>query len=467
MSIFRTYFNVNSTLVKNVLSNNSRNPVTEISYGTVNKQVSRYIFNFSLSELLAKISSGLINPSRITKHVLRMTNTIRYAPEHVGGKSYSSEIDRASGFGLELFNINESWDEGNGYDFIYNDRTYPQQPSQASNWLERKTGVNWTVSGGSYVSGITTIIGTQLFDNGNEDIDIDVTDYVNQRLYNSGNTYSGTSYGLGLKMFDVYEAMITEFRQAVAFHGKNTNTFYEPFIETTIDDTIVDDRNYFYMDKYNDLYLYPTVGNFPSNVTINNVKIYDYKDQLVATITGSSIVNVSKGVYKITLKVDSNLYPDAVIFKDEWSITNNNISTTFVNQFYLISSDKYYTFNQANIIDFRNYYFYFWGIQEKEKVSAGVLKKIKLTIRELYANQNNFVPLDIEYRIFTSIANGYEIDVIPFTPIDRTSMGYQFNIDTSWLIPQDYKLQIRMKNGDYYENKQTLSFSVVSNGIVK
>ena len=37
---------------------------------------------------------------------------------------------------------------------------------------------------------------------------------------------------------------------------KNTNTYYEPYVETIIDDTITDDRNYFYLNKANSLYLY-------------------------------------------------------------------------------------------------------------------------------------------------------------------------------------------------------------------
>ena len=72
--------------------------------------------------------------------------------------------------------------------------------------------------------------------------------------------------------------------------------------------------------------------------------------------------------------------------------------------------------------------------------------------------------MDIEYRLFTTVGKKYELDLIPFTPVNRTNTGYEFNLDTSWLIPQDYFLQIRMKNGDYYENKQTLSFTVVSDG---
>lgn len=477
MSIFRSYYLKNDTLIDNNLTNSSLNPVTEISYGTFNKQVSRFIFDVDFSNLQNKIANGFINPERIVKHVLHMTNTIRYAPKYLGKKSYSLNIDRASSFELELFNINEDWDEGSGYDFIYNDSQLPYvdtlQPnliSQASNWFERKTGVDWTADG-AYISGVTEIIGLQSFEKGNEDIEIDITDYINQRLFTTGYTgttaFSGESFGLGIKFIDFYENIETEFRQAVAFFAKHTNTFYEPYIETTIDDTITDDRNYFYLDKDNDLYLYVNVGGFQQNITINHVNIYDYNNIIISTISGGSVTNVSKGIYKITTNISSLTYPDAVLFRDVWSITINGRTSCYDGEFYLISQNNYYALNQSNQINFNNYFFYFWGIGEKENISAGNVRKIRLTIKELYSNQNNFLPLDIEYRLFTTMGKKYEIDIIPFTSTNRTNSGYEFNLDTSWLIPQDYYLQIRLKDGDYYENKQTLSFTVVSDGLIK
>jgi hypothetical protein len=199
---------------------------------------------------------------------------------------------------------------------------------------------------------------------------------------------------------------------------------------------------------------------------VNTVNIYDSEDELVDTLSGDSIINVSKGVYKINIQVDSETNPDAVLFRDEWLMTINGRQVEHNGEFYLISEKKFYTFDQSNQINFENYFFYFWGIGEKENIIAGNVRKIKLTIKELYANQNNFLPLDIEYRLFTTTGEKYEIDVIPYTSVDRTSTGYEFNLDTSWLIPQDYKLQIRLKNGNYYENKQTLSFTVVSNNLL-
>jgi hypothetical protein len=481
MSVFRSYFSKNNTLISNNLTNNSQNPVTEISYGTLNKQPSRFIFDVELSELKKRIEDGFINPNRIVRHVLHMTNTISYAPQYLGRKSYSVNIERASSFELDLFNIDEDWDEGSGYDFIFNDTVYPYVDvvsnniiDPPSNWFDRKTNTPWT-NEGAYTGGTQIIISGQTFEKGNENIEIDITDYINQRLFGDDYTgttaYTGNSFGLGIKFAEYIESGKTEYRQSVAFHAKNTNTWYEPYIETIIDDTIVDDRNYFYLDKENRLYLYVNVGNSADfNITVDSVEIRDNQGTLVDTIT--DITGVSKGVYYINYQVDSEIYEgkllnDAIIFEDTWNVTINGRPTTYTGQFYLISSDKYYTFDNSNQIEFDNYFFYFWGIGEKENITAGNIRKIKLTIKELYANQNNFLPLDIEYRLFTTLGKKYEIDVIPFTPVDRTNKGYEFTLDTSWLIPQDYFLQIRMKNGNYYENKQTLSFTVVSDGILK
>jgi len=466
MSTFRSYFSKNNTLISTNETNNSQNPVTEVSYGSLQQRLTRFIFDIDLSELIDKINNGFIVPNSGMTHTLHMTNTISYAQQYLGKKSYSESIERASSFELELFNLVEDWDEGSGYDFIYTDVVFPDITDQASNWVDRKTDEPWT-SGGSYQSGVTQIIGMQSFEKGSENLDIDITDYVNQRLGFSGITgYTGSSFGLGVKFPDEYEELMTEFTQAVAFHAKNTNTWYEPYIETVVDDKITDDRNYFYLDKVNELYLYVNIGGVEQNIDVDNVNIYDHEDNLVTTLSGDSIMNITKGIYKINLMIDSEAYPDAVIFRDEWNLTINGRTSQHIGDFYLISQEKYYTFDQSNQIDFENYFFYFWGINEKENIRAGNVRKVKLTIKELYPNQDNFLPLDIEYRIFTTAGSKYEIDVIPYTPVDRTSTGYQFDVDTSWLIPQDYFLQIRMKNGNYYENKQTLSFTVVSDNLL-
>ncbi len=452
MTIYRSYFSKNNTLISGNKTNNGKNPVCEISYGTPDKELSRFLFDIDLSALNERISSGVINNENIVSHSLNMTNTIRFAEEYVGKKSYNTNINRASDFTLELFEVNQEWDEGTSYDFIYGVNYLNNSIEQESNWINRKLNTPWDVAG-AYSAGTNTIIDTQTFRNGSENIVMNVTDLVNSKL--TGNT---SNKGLGIKFHSDYENIATTLREAVAFHSKYTNTVYEPYIETIIDDTIIDDRNYFYLDKENDLYLYS-----PEDIIINNVTIYDFEDNIYSIITGTSISHVTKGIYKITLNIDSDVYPDAVIFRDVWNITINGKTKNINNMFYLISQDNYFNFN--NQLNFNNYFFSFQGIKEGEKISSNNIKKINVLVKEMYPNQNNFAPIDIEYRIFSTIAYKYEIEYIPFTKVNRTNYGYYFNIDPSWLVPQDYKLQIRMKNGNYYENKEILNFKIISEGI--
>jgi hypothetical protein len=440
----------------------------EISYGKDIQSVSRYIFDIDLDTLKDKVLNNEININNIKSHTLKLTNTIAYFPEYVGKKREDDTILRASGVKLDLFNINETWDEGTGYDFIYEPISNLLYPTGATNWFKRTNSlVSWSQPG-AFISG-STILGTQYFTQGNENLEIDVTNYINSRIFSGITGFTGTTYGLGIKLSNEYEILKTRLRNAIAFFAKNTNTYYEPFIETVIDDNIIDDRNYFFLNKNNSLLLYSNINNQPSNnIIVNDVKIYDYNDELILTLSGNSITNVSKGVYKINLTIDSDLYPDAVIFRDVWNVIVNNKIKDIEQEFYLISDDNYYNLNNNNNsykFNPDNYFFNYYGIDDNETIKAGDIRNVKLLIKELYPNQNNFIPLDIEYRIFTTAGTNYEIDVIPFTKVNRLLNNYEFNIDTSWLIPQDYFIQIRLVNNNIHYDKKTTKFTVVNNNI--
>ena len=473
MSIYRSYFSKNDTLIEDNRTNNSQNPVTEISYGTPNADVSRFIFDIDLEGLKSYIDSGTIKPEKIVRHVLKIVNTIRFSEERIGGKFNDFTTDRTTSFDLDLYNVDEDWDEGNGYDFVYIDEQFPNIPHQAVNWFDRKTDVPWTVEGGYVFSGNTTgatsgytqVLASQHFGVGNEDIEIDVTDYINAQLFSGATGFTGTTYGLGLKFPDNLEVLETLNRQAVAFHVRDTTTFFEPFIETVYDNRINDDRNYFYLDKDNELYLYSNVGGSLQDVTVNSVTIFDYNDVEVAVVTGTSIENIRKGVNRITLNIDSTSYPDAVLFTDRWNITQNGKNKDIEQEFYLISQDNYYNFDLSDRVLSDNYYFMYHGIKEAEKIKRGGFRKIFVETKAFYPNQDNNQPFELEYKMFSTQNEEYEFDVIPWTKIDRTSRGYEFTLDTSWMIPQDYSLQIRMVEGEIYNVKEKLNFSVVSDGV--
>jgi len=465
MSRYRSYFSKNNTLIEDNRTNNSQNPVSEIAYGTLEGRVSRFIFDVDLQPLVDKLNSGALNPDLIEKHILNLTNTIRIIPELVGKRYSDCETQRAASFTLELFNVEEDWDEGNGYDFVYIDEQFPSIPKQASNWFERKTGVDWSVEGG--VTSGSTILDTVYFEDGSENISLDITDYISSRIFATGSTgFTGTSFGLGIKFIDEIESGSTLHRQAVAFHVKDSPTFYEPYVETIVNDRIIDDRDYFYMNKSNNLYLYANAGGNSVDVIVNSVTINDYQGNEAAVITGDSIQEIKKGVYRVNYEASTSIYPDQVIFNDIWNVTVNGRTKEVTQQFYLINEEQYLNFDLSKRINFDNYFFNIIGIANSEIIEAGNTRRIVIDARELYPDQNNNLPLNLEYRLFVKQDVDHQIDVIPLTKVDRTVAGYEFILDTSWLIPQDYYLEIKISDNDVYDVKKPISFTVTSTEIV-
>ena len=113
----------------------------------------------------------------------------------------------------------------------------------------------------------TTMVATQHFIRGNEDVDMDITTVINDMLTGTSITVSNLStgqfqpiqnttqedaftgiknYGLGIAFNPRYEVIRTDEKRYVGFFNQNTNTFFEPYIETTYFDTIIDDREKFY-----------------------------------------------------------------------------------------------------------------------------------------------------------------------------------------------------------------------------
>ena len=111
MSVYKSYFNRNNTIVLNSYANTGRNPITELFFGRVDnitapKGYSRLLFNIELSGLTSKLSDGVISTgcSNNMKHTLRMTNTSSFDNELLNGQ-FSNGRRRATSFDLVLFRI--------------------------------------------------------------------------------------------------------------------------------------------------------------------------------------------------------------------------------------------------------------------------------------------------------------------------------------------------------------------------
>jgi hypothetical protein len=484
MSIHKSYFNKSNTILYNSYVNTSKNPIVELFYGRVDNLAvpigfSRYIFNIDLSDLQEKISSGIISTgctgySKIN-HVLRMTNTSFFDKELLNDKT-SQGRRRATSFDLFLFRIpqNQQWDSGVGYDYYdlnvtsLNDKNYSDRPS---NWYQKNTLSGWTTSGiysntnsvtgtGVNYSGLT-IIDTQHFEFGNEDIEFDMSNEINSIL--SGGTTGVTGWGIAFYPQVENISGLTE-NYSAGFFSPNTQTFYEPFLETSYNDLILDDRNNFINDSTNNLYLYLYEDGTPINLDSNpTVDILDINGDVVSGFTGLSTCLVTEGVYKVTV---SGLNADTVpcLYSDVWKgLTINGESIDNIeNEFAVLPKSNKYQIGTTTENP-KLYGFSFDGIKQSEKVLNTDIRKVNVVIKQAYSSKSVLNTVKVYYRIYVREGANTEVQVQDWTRINRTPDGHYFIFDTRDKIPNEYFVDIKVvsdKNTDTY--KRELQFEIVN-----
>ena len=122
----------------------------------------------------------------------------------------------------------------------------------------------WSTAGGDYYSDATSAFSAS-FDNGTEDLELDITTLVEQWVDSTGNILgSKEDDGIALKMSDTYESAERSY-YTKKFFGRNTEFYFKkPCIEARWDSSIHDDRGNFYYssslatgaENLNTLYLY-------------------------------------------------------------------------------------------------------------------------------------------------------------------------------------------------------------------
>ena len=435
MSYFRSYFEKNNTVLKKSYVNTAKNPTTEIFYGSL---YSKFIFKVDLTDLKDKVDNGDLVIGAQTKHYLKMTNTV-IGDSKLIGQSTGSGRNRATSFDLIVFEVPEFWDEGVGFDYEYtnNDmlgnKTYD---TRASNWFNRISTSGWTTEG---VYTGNTVVGTIHFDNGNENINLDITNYVNGIVL-SGNTNNG----LGISFDNSYLGLSTDNDQAVSFFSKYTQTFFEPFVETVFDDRIDDDRQSFIGERQNNLYLYVTKGtnyyDLDSNPTVD---ILNSTSVPISGLTGLTTTKIRKGIYKVTFGITGQLCDGKRFFYDKWkNLLVDGVSISDVVQKFIPKPfTNGYTFG-ANPTDTQKFAMQFSGIKQNEKIIRGELKKIVINLRSISQPKTDLYE-DVYYRIFVKEGKTNVI-VYDWTQFDLTNEN-SFYLDTSYMIPREYFMEFKTK----------------------
>jgi hypothetical protein len=494
MSINNSYFKRNNTLVLNNYVNTGKNPVTELTFGyaldvLASPGYSRFIFDIDMSLLMEKVSQGIISKEcGGVSHRLKMTNTSKF-DEELLNQINTSGRRRATSFDLILFRIpkNDSnepqyWDEGVGYDYIptkktvntstgsqsvkgiTTDKSYSDRPS---NWFQTTTIDFWSEPGiynnkneGAFNYDDLIIVDKQHFEFGNEDADFDMTNEINQIL--DGTLTGITGYGIAY-VPDVENITGLTENYSVGFFTRHTQTFYEPYLQTTYDDLIEDDRNLFSELKENKLYLYTYVDGELLNLDSNPVvDIQDQNGDVISGLSNLPTCRKTKGVYEVKIPPIQG-FKTPCQFYDVWknlktegvslpNITNEFILSPFVKSFQIGPNSK-----EPEIFGF-DYY----GILQDEKILNTDYRKVGVVVKKAYTSQKLLTPLDAYYRVYVKEGQT-EVQVQDWTKINRTPNEYYFIFDTRDKIPNEYFIDLKViSSGESNIYKRQVKFQIVN-----
>lgn len=481
MSINNSYFSKNNTIISNSLTNTGRNPVTELFYGSLATSqypngFSRFIFDLDLILLQEKVADGTISSTCTDSmtHTLRMVNTSTFNLETLNTSTSQGRL-RATSFDLILFRIpdNQYWDEGVGYDFadlIYDysnsDKNFSTRPS---NWIQTTTLSGWTEQGiynnnntGTVPYSALTIIDTQHFQFGNENISFDMTNEINQIL--SGALTGVTGWGIAyLPQIENLTGLTENYE--VQFFTRHTQTFYEPFLETNYNDLIEDDRNQFSLGKVNKLYLYLYEDGNPINLdSLPSVSILDTNGTPILGLSTPylDICQRTKGVYEVTIPPLIG-YQTPCSFYDVWSdlVLNGFSLPNITNEFTIYPLKKSIQIGTTTQ-DPKIYGFDFYGIKQDEKIYNTDIRKVGVVIKQAYTTQKLLPNVDAYYRVYVREGQT-EVEVQDWTKINRTPNEYYFMFDTRDKIPNEYYIDLKVTStGEVNTYKKQIKFQIVN-----
>ena len=421
-------------------------------------QKARILVQFPINVISSSRDMGHIASSGSVSFFLKLFNVEH--PETVSAR-YTVSINPVSA----------SWDEGHGLDLEnYSDKGQSGSLGYGSNWIFRSstdTTASWKQEGGDILTG-SGYEKTFYFDGGLEDLEVDVTNIVEDQI-------KGLipSYGFLIKLSGTYENGLNETTYYTKrFSARSSEYFYKrPILEARWKSTVNDDRNNFFYFSNNldveenkqNIYFYNRVNgnlkNLPNNV-IPYVKIFSENESLLT----SSILStkVSTGVYKANFSITGS---EEQQLKDVWYSGSYEYYTGSINIYPRTFEDTpvkpEYLFNISNLrpVYNKNEKPIFKIFAREKNWSPNVYKIANSDIKTLTFN-------NLYYKIYRIVDNfnivDYGISPIAYTLCSYDKNGNYFNLDMS-MFESGYSYGIKLmvlNDSEQIENKEIFKFKV-------
>ena len=415
-------------------------------------------------------------------HTLRMTNTSNFDDTLINQNVLLNNTRRATSFTLMLYktpgtfafsdnNIITTgstvlWDEGVGYDYVVPTVTLEPdynstQSKRPSNWFNANTLDTWPVNGtyNNMVATDYTVLATQHFALGNENIAFS-SNTLNAEINNQlVSPQTGITYGIAyLPSFERLTGLTEAY--SVGFFTRHTQTFYEPYLETTYNDIINDNRGNFNLGCKNRLflYVYDCDGNPICLDEAPVANILDCNGTGVGSITGTAL---TCGAYYIDYTISTLPQIPPVEYSDTWTnIFLNGIAQPNVTNYFIIngSGPKIGTDSIEPVV----YGYSISGLKENEKIIAGDTRKVFISARVPYTSNQKALVDNIKYRLYV-LQGTTQVEVIGWTDVNRTFTNNYFLLDTGWMIPNEYYVDIKATSNQQVDTySKAIKFQIIN-----
>lgn len=430
--------------------NSSQNPVTDLWYGggaqggyNYQNSISRHLIQFDIESLRAMIADCSLNTALTVTYRLRMKNAVpsnRMLEKEQEFNAIQKAV--AASFDVNVFPIDVAWDEGRGYDLVQQRLLVEQlaapRLSGYSNWYSATTTSGWTEAGiFTNPTASTAFYAEQHFALGGEDLNVDVTDMMNDWL--SGGSANN---GFCIAYRRDYELMSTDTRYIASFFTNKTHYAFKPFLEVIFDQQqIMDDRMQVTNNRPARLFLYTFSGNSAANYySASTVNILDSSNNTVHS--GLVPTQLEKGVYYVTVSMSGASRGQK--YKDVWqgvsfdpAYDQQDITQTFSIR------DNYYT---TNIPDLNAYSLDVYGVDNGGVLQTSEVIRVYCDLRVNYGLNPPDKSYNLKYRL---IMNDQE-ECIPWTNVNQVVINNKksnyFLLDASWLLHnQTYRIEFKIE----------------------
>ena len=396
--VTRTFLTKSNTIIKGTKENFGLNPICMLHYGDM---LSRFIINFDVTNLKNEYMS-MTNVDEVT-HFLKMTNcgsVNNSLAETINGFNGATERKRAVSFDVIAFKVPQAWDEGVGFDsrldFWVNGEAIVD--ANASTWYKSSNATSWECGGiysletleveyEKYLQGEKSIIvARQHFDHGNENLSLNITDYIKEIIN------GGENHGLCIAFAPDYENVFTEKVNYVGFFNMHTNTIFAPCIETRWNNTILDNRYDFTLNRKNRLYLYSQIGGSLKNLD-KLPKCHIENEEYV-------VKQSKKGVYYVEIDASTENFTSESIYYDIWSeIVYNGVVFDDVEMEFVVNPHESFfkigkkdsAINKINIM--------VQGVNDMETLNRGEQREVEVYFKQSYTHGEYRLLDDVEYRV--------------------------------------------------------------------